>query len=112
MMLTQAASLFDTRPPAISLALSLFGAVTKAMENSSKVRPDAMVDTEKRRDVPKLRKGRRMLGINATESTVIYLVRYIKSGFCPDMRTFKNKLKLRRTQASNVPYTCCYYHSS
>ena len=89
MMLTQAASLFDTRPPAISFALSLFGAVTKAMENSSKVRPDAIVDTEKRRDVPKLRKGRRMLGINATESTVIYLVRYIKSGFCPDMRTFK-----------------------
>ena len=76
-MLTQAASLLDTRPPAISFALSLFGAVTNAMENSSKVRLDAMVDTEKRRDVPKLRKGRRMLGINVIDSTVIYLVRYI-----------------------------------
>ena len=77
MMLTQAASLFDTMPPAISLALSLLGAVTKAMENSSTVRPVAMVDTERRRDIPLVRKGRKMLGIKTTESTVIYLVRYM-----------------------------------
>ena len=75
--MTQAASLLDTRPPAISFALSLVGAVTKAMENSSAVRPDAMVDTEKRRDTPLVRKGRKMLGINTTEITVIYHVRYI-----------------------------------
>ena len=73
--MTQAASLLDTRPPAMSFALSLFGAVTNAMENSSKVRPEAIVDTEK--NLPMLRKGRKMLGINATDSTVIYLVRYI-----------------------------------
>ena len=77
MMLTQAANLFDTMPPAISFALSLLGAVTKAIENSSAVRPVAMVDTEKRRDIPLVRKVRRMLGINTTESTVIYLVRYM-----------------------------------
>ena len=75
--MTQAASLFDTMPPAISLALSLLGAVTKAMENSSTVRPVAMVDTERRRDIPLVRKGRKMLGIKTTESTVIYLVRYM-----------------------------------
>ena len=77
MMLTQAASLLDTRPPAISFALSLVGAVTKAMENSSTVRPDAMVDKEERRDTPLVSKARKMLGINTTEITVIYLVRYI-----------------------------------
>ena len=77
MMLTQAASLLDTMPPAISFALSLLGAVTKAMENSSAVRPDAMVDTEDRRDTPVVRKARKKLGINTTEITVTYLVRYI-----------------------------------
>ena len=75
--MTQAASLFDTMPPAISFALSLLGAVTKGMENSSTVRPVAMVDTERRRDIPLVRKGRKMLGIKTTESTVIYLVRYM-----------------------------------
>ena len=75
-MLTQAANLFDTSPPAISFALSLLGAVTKAMENSSAVRPVAIVETKKRRDTPLVRKGRRILGINTTEITVTYLVRY------------------------------------
>lgn len=35
-MLTQAANLLLTIPPAICLATSLLGAVTKAMENSSR----------------------------------------------------------------------------
>ena len=48
-MLTQAANLLDTIPPAICLATSLLGAVTKAMENSPRALLElaipAMLDT-------------------------------------------------------------------
>ena len=71
MMLTHAASLLDTMPPAISLALSLLGAVTKAIENSSAVRPDAMLATGERRGIAMFRKDLRRFGIHTTAMTVI-----------------------------------------
>ena len=84
MMLTQAASLLDTSPPAICLATSLLGAVTKAMEKSSGCLLAAAIPvTEYSLDLVTLgtrfQAWRRICGINTSRVTVIYTLfsRYI-----------------------------------
>ena len=84
MMLTQAASLLDTSPPAICLATSLLGAVTKAMEKSSGCLLAAAIPvTEYSLDLVTLgtrfQAWRRICGINTNRVTVIYTLfsRYI-----------------------------------